>query len=175
MKHHATSLRQQSYLLFIHASGCSMALPLLFSDRQLCSCTFSYKTTHFKVQPISLCYPTHLAVIFGVYTNLIYQLVVASQLCTKSRKTNKKKNKGNTVHRMLHTHSTFYNRLSYWVTFTEKLLVRWPRVTLGRSKSNSCWQHLALSILCVLSSFITNLFITRLMQKWYQSIWFLLV
>ena len=52
----------------------------------------------------------------------VHQLVVASRICTKS-----KKNKNNRIHMTLHTHSAFYNRIIVTLTFICQL--RHHRVT----------------------------------------------
>jgi len=57
--------------------------------------------------------------------------------------------------------SLLTKRFSHCLTLPKKFSVRQAKVTLGRLKQNSWWQHLTISILFVLNIFIKNLLITK--------------
>ena len=58
--------------------------------------------------------------------------------------------------------SLLKKRFSHCLILPKKISVRRAKVTLGRLKQNSCWQHLTISRLFVLNIFIQNLLITKL-------------
>jgi len=57
--------------------------------------------------------------------------------------------------------SLLKKRFSHCLILPKKISVRRAKVTLGRLKQNSRWQHLTISILFVLNIFIKNLLITK--------------
>ena len=63
--------------------------------------------------------------------------------------------------------SLLTRRLSHCLILPKKFSVRWAKVMLGRLKQNSCWQHLTISILFVLNSFMKNLLMTKSIEAIY--------